>query len=104
MGENILRTYGNNRMDQAAEFRLAYLQGRKLMEEQDRWCALGEENTTPFPEDFKYEMLADVIRGKVLVNVGVRLGLGGLAWMLNADGHVGMGRRTRIRSRIMMRL
>jgi imidazolonepropionase-like amidohydrolase len=68
MGENPLRVYGFNRLDQAAEFRLAYLEGQKLMKEQDAWCAAGEENTTPFPEDFKYEVLADVIRGKVKVN------------------------------------
>ena len=68
MGENILRVHGKNRLDQAAEFRMAYLEGQKLKESQDKWCAVGKENSEPFPEDYKYEVLADVIRGKVKVN------------------------------------
>jgi imidazolonepropionase-like amidohydrolase len=68
MGENILRVHSMNRLDQAAEFRMAYLEGQKLKESQDKWCAAGKENTEPFPEDYKYEVLADVLRGKTLVN------------------------------------
>ena len=68
MGENILRVHGMNRLDQAAEFRMAYLEGQKLKDSQDKWCASGKENTEPFPEDYKWEVLADVIRGKVKVS------------------------------------
>lgn len=68
-GENPLRVYGNTRMDSAWDFRKTYEEGRKLKEKQDAWCANPKEQKDPFPEDLQYEVVADIIRGNVKVNV-----------------------------------
>ena len=68
-GENPARFYGNTRMDSAYDFRRAYNEGRKLKEEQERWCASPKTQNTPFPNNLEWEVLADVIRGNVKVNV-----------------------------------
>ena len=69
-GENLLR-YGN-RMDSAWAMRSAYDEARKLKESQDAYCdkanaGLWESLDGPFPEDLKWEMLVDVLRGRVKV-------------------------------------
>lgn len=68
-GENPSRFYGNTRMDSAYDFRRAYNEGRKLKEEQERWCASPKTQDTPFPTNLEWEVLADVIRGNVKVNI-----------------------------------
>jgi hypothetical protein len=57
-----MRVYGNTRMDSAYDFRKAYTEGKKLKEEQERWCASPKTQTEPFPESLEWEVLADVIR------------------------------------------
>lgn len=61
--------YGNNRMDSAYDFRRAYTEGKKLKEQQDRWCADPKSQKEPFPTSLEWEVLADVIRGNVKVNI-----------------------------------
>jgi imidazolonepropionase-like amidohydrolase len=68
-GENPMGVYGNNRMDSAYDFRRAYTEGKKLKEEQDRWCADPKSQKEPFPTSLEWEVLADVIRGNVKVNI-----------------------------------
>lgn len=68
-GENPARFYGNTRMDSAYDFRRAYNEGRKLKEEQERWCANPASQKEPFPNNLEWEVLADVIRGNVKVNI-----------------------------------
>ena len=70
-GENLSR-YGN-RMDHAWSMRSAYDEARKLKESQDAYCnkanaGLWESLDGPFPEDLKWEMLVDVLRGRVKVS------------------------------------
>ena len=69
LGENPLRFRGLNRLDQAAQLREAFNEGRKLKQAQDQWCTVGKSNTEPFPEDLKWEVLAQVLRGKIRVNI-----------------------------------
>lgn len=68
-GENPSRFYGNTRMDSAFDFRRAYEEGRKLKEEQDWWCASAKTQDRPYPTSLEWEILADVIRGNVKVNI-----------------------------------
>ncbi|WVR07370.1 hypothetical protein IAU60_004411 [Kwoniella sp. DSM 27419] len=68
-GENAKRVYGLVRMDEAYEFRHAYTEGQKLKEQQDRWCASPKTQTEPFPTSLEWEVLSDVIRGNVKVNI-----------------------------------
>ncbi|CAA7260052.1 unnamed protein product [Cyclocybe aegerita] len=70
-GEN-LRIYGN-RMDTIWSFRSAYNEATKIKISQDGFCAkaesgLWESLDTPFPEDLRWEMLVDVLRGKVKIS------------------------------------
>ncbi|ORY35366.1 hypothetical protein BCR39DRAFT_509101 [Naematelia encephala] len=67
-GENPSRVFGNTRMDSAHDFRRAYDEGRQLKLAQDRWCEDPEKQTEPFPNN-DWEVLADVIRGNVKVNI-----------------------------------
>ncbi|KXN89583.1 hypothetical protein AN958_05450 [Leucoagaricus sp. SymC.cos] len=67
-GESV-RSYGN-RMDNVWALRSAYEQARKVKLIQDDYCLKAEhglwhELTAPFPEDLQWEMLVDVLRGKV---------------------------------------
>lgn len=69
-GEN-LRRYGN-RMDTMWSFRSAYAQAAKVKAAQDLYCEKAEaglwDTLDPtFPEDLRWEMLVDVLRGKVKV-------------------------------------
>ena len=68
-GENPHGVYGNTRMDSAYDFRRAYNEGKKLKEQQDRWCADPKAQKDPFPDSLEWEPLADVIRGNVKVNI-----------------------------------
>ncbi|WWC90877.1 uncharacterized protein L201_005814 [Kwoniella dendrophila CBS 6074] len=68
-GENPKRVYGQTRMDNAYDFRRAYTEGKTLKEKQDRWCSSPKTQTEPFPESLEWEVLSDVIRGNVKVNI-----------------------------------
>ena len=78
-GEN-LRRYGN-RMDHIWSMRSAYNEARKLKQAQDAYCqkanaGLWESLDGLFPEDLKWEMLVDVLRGRVKVRFReLRVGL-----------------------------
>ncbi|KAF9268136.1 carbohydrate esterase family 9 protein [Marasmius fiardii PR-910] len=72
----VTRRYGINRMDGVWSLRQAYNEARKVMRLQDSFCANVEsglvdldplESESQFPENFKWEMLVDVLRGKVKV-------------------------------------
>ncbi|TDL29918.1 hypothetical protein BD410DRAFT_823894 [Rickenella mellea] len=71
-GEN-LRKYGT-RMDSAWAFRSAYNEARKIKEAQDDYCAKVEAGRwselkgKTFPESFEWEMLVDVLRGRVKIS------------------------------------
>ncbi|WVQ81918.1 hypothetical protein IAT38_004045 [Cryptococcus sp. DSM 104549] len=68
-GENPMRVYGARRMDAAYDYRKAYAEGKKLKDEQDRWCASPKTQKDPFPTSLEWEALSDVIRGNVKVNI-----------------------------------
>jgi imidazolonepropionase-like amidohydrolase len=56
-------------MDSSYDFRRAYTEGKKLKDEQDRWCESPKTQKDPFPTSLEWEPLADVIRGHVKVNI-----------------------------------
>jgi imidazolonepropionase-like amidohydrolase len=56
-------------MDSAYNFRAAYDNGKRLKDAQERWCASPTTQTEPFPDSLEWEVLADVIRGNVKVNI-----------------------------------
>ncbi|KAJ4497806.1 hypothetical protein C8R41DRAFT_758876 [Lentinula lateritia] len=65
------RRYGN-RMDMMWSLRSAYHEARRVMKLQDAFCAkagagLWEPGVDDFPENLQWEMLVDVLRGKVKV-------------------------------------
>ncbi|KAI0797030.1 hypothetical protein C8Q75DRAFT_796702 [Abortiporus biennis] len=70
-GEN-LRRYGT-RMDALWSFRSAYDEARKIKNAQDAFCTKAEQGLwnelkgESFPDDLKWEMLVDVLRGKVKI-------------------------------------
>lgn len=70
-GENLGRW--GNRMDHVWTFRSAYDQARKLKNAQDEYCRRAEAGewavlgSKPFPENLQWEMLVDVLRGRVKV-------------------------------------
>jgi hypothetical protein len=68
-GENAMRVYGSTRMDQGYDFRRGYTEGKKLKDQQDRWCADPKTQSEPLPNSLEWEALADAIRGNVKVNV-----------------------------------
>jgi hypothetical protein len=71
-GEN-LRRYGT-RMDSQWSLRAAYDEARKVKAAQDAFCAAAERGLwdqirdKEFPESLQWEMLVDVLRGRVKVN------------------------------------
>ncbi|KAF8522962.1 carbohydrate esterase family 9 protein [Hysterangium stoloniferum] len=73
-GENPSRRYEGTRMDTIWSFRAAYDKARKLVNEQDKFCAAAKAfqwadlKGEDFPDDLEWEALADVIRGKVKVH------------------------------------
>ncbi|WRT68226.1 uncharacterized protein IL334_005202 [Kwoniella shivajii] len=68
-GENPKRVYSQTRMDNAYDFRQAYTHGKELKDKQDRWCTSPKTQTEPFPTSLDWEVLSDVIRGNVKVNI-----------------------------------
>lgn len=68
-GENPHGVYGDTRMDTAWNFRTAYNEGKMLKEKQERWCESPKTQTEPFPQDLQWEIMADIIRGNVKVNI-----------------------------------
>jgi len=60
-------------MDHIWTFRSAYDQARKLKNAQDEYCRFAEAGewalleSTPFLDDLRWEMLVDVLRGRVKV-------------------------------------
>jgi imidazolonepropionase-like amidohydrolase len=75
-GENPKRVYGNQgkksgpatRMGNVAGVRAAYLQARDYMRKWEGWEKRGKDRgEPPPPRDLKLETLADVLRGKILV-------------------------------------
>ena len=71
-GEN-LRGYGN-RMDSMWSLRAAYTEAMKIKLSQDEYCANAENGlwnslSGPFPDDLRWEMLVDVLRGRVKVSL-----------------------------------
>lgn len=68
-GEN-LRRYGN-RMDSVWALRSAYSEARKVMMAQDAYCLKAEaglwDSLGNFPDNPKWEMLVDVLRGRVKI-------------------------------------
>ncbi|KAG6333567.1 hypothetical protein ID866_5529 [Astraeus odoratus] len=70
-GENPVAQFDMSRMDVAWAFREAYEKARKMKESQDAFCSKifhGERELGDFPEDSQWEMLVDVLRGKVKVH------------------------------------
>ena len=71
-GENLIK-YGT-RMDTLWAFRSAYNEARKIKSLQDNFCAKAESGLwneihgQDFPESLKWEMLVDVLRGRVKVS------------------------------------
>jgi imidazolonepropionase-like amidohydrolase len=56
-------------MDTSWAFREAYNKGKLLKEKQERWCESPRTQTEPFPEDLQWEVMADILRGNVKVNI-----------------------------------
>ena len=62
-------------MDSVWAFRSAYNEARKIKQKQDDFCALAESGLwneltdKKFPEELKWEMLVDVLRGRVKVSL-----------------------------------
>jgi imidazolonepropionase-like amidohydrolase len=56
-------------MDTAWAFRGAYNEGKMLKEKQERWCESPKTQTEPFPQDLQWEVMADILRGNVKVNI-----------------------------------
>lgn len=79
-GENSKRTYGKagehgptSRLGESFEFRHAFEQAAKLVQEQNDWCTLAEtvgveRMNTYLPQDLEWETLSAVLRGHVHVN------------------------------------
>jgi len=75
-------------MDMIWALRSAYNQAMKLKVSQDEYCSkaesgLWESLDGPFPDDFRWEMLVDVLRGKV--KVGTHLTSRKLPWFSNCS-------------------
>ncbi|TFK22333.1 hypothetical protein FA15DRAFT_706442 [Coprinopsis marcescibilis] len=71
-GEN-LKGRAGTRMDTMWALRSAYNQARKVMHAQDDYCQLADAGlwdsiTGPFPDDLQWEILVDVLRGKVKIS------------------------------------
>ncbi|KAF8844379.1 composite domain of metallo-dependent hydrolase [Paxillus ammoniavirescens] len=71
-GENPVSVFGMTRMDVTWALREAYNKARQLKESQDDYCSKITSGTHSdlgsFPEDLEWEMLTDVLRGKVKVH------------------------------------
>ena len=66
-------------MDHFWTFRSIYDQARQLKNAQEEYCRLAEADdwavlgSKPFPDDLRWEMLVDVLRGRVKVSRGFSL-------------------------------
>lgn len=64
-----------SRMDSAWQFRSAYEEARKIKVAQDEFCERFEHQkgflapNDVFPEEFKWEALVDVLRGRVKLSI-----------------------------------
>ena len=79
-GENAKRVYGKygergpfSRLGEAWEFRHAFEQASKYVQEQDEWCALAdkfgpEKMSSHLRQELRWESLGAVLRGQVRVN------------------------------------
>ncbi|KAK1450498.1 amidohydrolase [Colletotrichum melonis] len=78
-GENAKRVYGKvghspfSRLGESWEFRHAFEQAAKLVQEQDDWCAAAdkfgvESQSFYLPQDLKWESLSAALRGQVHIN------------------------------------
>ncbi|EGO27865.1 hypothetical protein SERLADRAFT_360423 [Serpula lacrymans var. lacrymans S7.9] len=69
-GENLIRH--GTRMDAVWSFRAAYEEARKIKAAQDKYCEDVEAGTwnsrEDFPESLQWEMLVDVLRGRVKIS------------------------------------
>ena len=75
-------------MDTIWALRSAYNQAIKIKISQDEYCrkaesGLWESLDGPFPDDFRWEMLVDVLRGKV--KVSARFTSGKILWLRNCS-------------------
>ncbi|EGO25467.1 hypothetical protein SERLADRAFT_437208 [Serpula lacrymans var. lacrymans S7.9] len=70
-GENPSSVYSQTRMDNLWSMREAYDKARTIKEEQDAYCSAvlngQHQGLGKFPDDLKWEMLVDVLRGRVKV-------------------------------------
>ncbi|KAI0074162.1 carbohydrate esterase family 9 protein [Panus rudis PR-1116 ss-1] len=71
-GENPDRVYSGTRMDTTWAFRQGYNKAREIKNAQDAFCAKAEagkwSGLGEFPEDYQWEALVDVLRGRVKVH------------------------------------
>lgn len=73
-GENPSRVYSGTRMDTIWAFRQAYDTARQLKEKQDQYCTAALNGDwkaiegQKIPEDLQWEMLVDVLRGRVKIH------------------------------------
>ncbi|KAI0085133.1 carbohydrate esterase family 9 protein [Irpex rosettiformis] len=72
-GENPDRVYSGTRMDTTWAFRQGYNEAREIKQAQDSYCAAvlagrWEGLSSEFPENYQWEALVDVLRGRVKVH------------------------------------
>ncbi|CAL1706946.1 unnamed protein product [Somion occarium] len=71
-GENPDRVYSGTRMDTTWAFRQAYDKARQIKNAQDAYCQKAStgkwDEIKDFPEDYQWEALVDVLRGRVKVH------------------------------------
>ncbi|KAJ7164020.1 carbohydrate esterase family 9 protein [Mycena crocata] len=72
-GENPSRAYNNTRMDTIYAFRDAYNTASQIKKKQDEFCTKVQvkewDGLGEFPENFQWEALVDVMRGRVKVQI-----------------------------------
>lgn len=73
-GENPSRVYSGTRMDTIWSFRKAYDTARQIKHKQDDYCTKAlsgnwDSLEGAFPEDLQWEMLVDVLRGRVKARI-----------------------------------
>ncbi|KAI0766557.1 composite domain of metallo-dependent hydrolase [Irpex lacteus] len=72
-GENPDRVYSGTRMDTTWAFRQGYNKAREIKQAQDQYCVAARSGNweglaSEFPEDYQWEALVDVLRGRVKVH------------------------------------
>ncbi|KAF8630679.1 hypothetical protein AX15_002823 [Amanita polypyramis BW_CC] len=71
-GEDPHNMYNTSRMDNMWALRYAYTQAKEVVRLQDEYCSkvpMDGDFTDDFPEDYDWELLMDVLRGKVKVHI-----------------------------------